>query len=176
MKRDAALFLLGAWMLGILAMALVAMENFYTIDRLLESASHARFKAAVEALDNTEGAPARDVLRYVSSELNRLFFMAWGVGEAAIGAVLVWLVWGLPDRRVRGALIGAWVLTLILTFAITPPIISVGRALDFVPRDPPPPELATFGMLHAAYSIADIVKLGLGLFAAWGISRSGKQL
>jgi hypothetical protein len=50
-----------------------------------------------------------------------------------------------------------------MTAWITPQIVSVGRALDFVPRDPPPPGLRTFGLLHAAYTLMDVIVLILGV-------------
>jgi hypothetical protein len=171
MKRDAALFLLGAWMLGTIAMALVALENFYTVDRLLNTLPNATFERGVHSLDAADGGSAREFLRYLSSELNRLFFMAWGVAEVALGSVLVALVWALPDRRLRWAVVGMLGLTVVLTFLVTPSIISVGRGLDFVPRDPAPPELSTFGLLHAAYTIGDAIKLAMGLGVAFWISR-----
>jgi hypothetical protein len=36
--------------------------------------------------------------------------------------------------------------------------------LDFVPRDPPPPQLGRFGMLHGAYSALDLIKLLIGIW------------
>ena len=174
MKRDLVLVLLGAWLLGLVAMAGVAMQNFYTIDHLLETLPNSVFASGVDALDSQEGPAARDFLRYLSSELNRLFFWAWGLAEVVIGGIVTWLVWTVPDRRIRWAAIAMLVLSVLLTFGATPPIVSIGRELDFVPRDPPPPELATFGMLHAAYSIGDGIKLVLGLLMAMWLVRGGQ--
>jgi len=54
------------------------------------------------------GAPAaRDLLRYLSSELNRLFFRYWNLLQIPLGGVTLWLVLGLSgDRRPRW-LVGA---------------------------------------------------------------------
>ena len=172
MKRDIALLLIGGWLLGIAAMAAVAMQNFYTIDRLLETMPNATFEQGVQALEIDREGAAREFLRYLSSELNRLFFMGWGVAETVVGVAVVGLLWNFPQRRVRWAALAMLALTAILTFAVTPPIVDVGRMLDFVPRDPPPPELAAFGLLHAAYSIADGVKLVLGTAMAFWIVRA----
>jgi hypothetical protein len=170
-KPDAALLLLGAWLLGIAAMAAVALVNFGTVDRLLTEAPNATFSHGAAVLDARAEAPsARDFLRFLVSELNRTFFWQWGLVEAAIGAVLTLLVWP-QGGRVRSVVVAMWMLTLLLTFGITPPIVSVGRALDFVPRDPAPPELSTFGLLHAAYTMLDGVKLALGFVAAFWISK-----
>ena len=54
---------------------------------------------------------------------------------------------------------------------ITPEITQVGRALDYIPRDPKPPELAHFGMLHGLYSVLDLLKLVLGFWMAAALVR-----
>ncbi|MEK7735069.1 MAG: hypothetical protein AAB329_06470, partial [Pseudomonadota bacterium] len=41
---------------------------------------------------------------------------------------------------------------------------EIGRGLDFVSREPPPPDLGRFGALHAAYSVLDVLKLLLGIW------------
>ncbi len=166
MKRDMALAILGAWMLGIVIVAAVAMQNFHTIDRLLEATPNAAFERGVEVLDGDRPGAAREFLRYLSSELNRLFFVGWGLAETVLGVALTALVWNVGPVRLRVAAMALLALTVVLTFAVTPPIVGIGRALDFVPRDPPPPELAAFGWLHAAYSIGDGLKLVVGVLAA----------
>lgn len=168
MKRDAALFVIGAWVMGTVFMGVMATQNFYLIDRLLADGPVHAFNSVVASLG---GGAAREFLRYVSSELNRLFFVGWGIVQIGMGFLLLWLVWNSDSRRVRR---GAWVmlaLALVLTVGLTPPIVSVGRALDFVPRDPRPPELMTFGLVHAAYSVTDFTKLILGLIVAFWIQR-----
>ena len=97
MKTRWALFVLGAWTMGSLCMSVVATENFYTIDRLLESSTKPEFYAAVQKLGHT---PARDLLRYLSSELNRLYFQGWNVMQLLLGAAAIWLAGREP--RIRG--------------------------------------------------------------------------
>ncbi len=58
---------------------------------------------------------------------------------------------------------------LFLTVWLTPQILSIGRSLDFVPRDPPPSELATFGFLHATYTSLEMLKLVAGIVATMWI-------
>ena len=171
MKRDFVLFLLGAWLLGLIAMAIVAMQNFYTIDYLLDTSPNATFSRGVDVLDSHEGMAARDFLRYFASELNRLFFWGWGLTEIVIGGIILYLVRSSTDRRVQWASVAMLGLSVILTFGITPSIVNIGRELDFVARDPSPPELATFGLLHAAYSIGDGLKVVVGLIMAFWVVR-----
>ncbi len=168
-RRDAALALIGAWVMGTIFMAVVATQNFYLIDRLLATGSVQGFNEVTAALGNDV---AREFMRYVSSELNRLFFVGWGVVQAVLGALLLWLVWHSDSRRVRVGALSIFILALVLAIVLTPLIVSVGRALDFVPRDPRPPELTTFGFLHAAYTLVDFAKLGLGLVIAFWIQRT----
>jgi hypothetical protein len=59
-------------------------------------------------------------------------------------------------------------------FYLTPRIVEVGRSLDFVPREPPPPNLRTFGILHAAYSAIDLLKLVAGGWMTWILLRQSK--
>ena len=169
MARGAAGFCLGLWVMGTVCVSVVATQNFYTIDRLLADAGQPRFDDVVEQVGNVE---TRDFLRYLSSELNRLFFQYWNLFQIPLGGVTLWLVLGMPgDRRLRW-LVGAMLaIALALTIVITPPIISIGRSLDFVPRDPPPPSLATFGILHAVYTSLEMLKAALGAYAVWRICR-----
>ncbi len=150
-------------------MGVVATQNFYTIDRLLESVPNETFGQVV---DSVGVARSREFMRYLSSELNRLFFLAWGLAQVGIGGTLLWLVYPLgTTRRIRFGALTMLLLVVVLTFGLTPGIMSVGRSLDFVPRDPSPPSLATFGMLHAAYTVLDIVKLGVGGFLVFWLHR-----
>lgn len=156
-----AMFLMGCWLTGTIAMGVVATQNFYTIDRLLTANPNPTFKADVEKLGPGE---SRELLRYLSSELNRLYFQYWNLAELAIGITVLWLVVKLPAfDQVKWLIVSMLGIVLFLTVAITPPVVSVGRALDFVPRDPPPPALRTFGLLHAAFSVLDLIMLILGI-------------
>ena len=51
------------------------------------------------------------------------------------------------------------------------PGAAVGRALDFVPREPAPPALPAFGRLHAAYTLLDLAKLLVGVWMAVALVR-----
>src|SRR5712692_2562121 len=98
MRQRWALVVMGAWIAGSIGMSVVATENFYTIDRLLAHSPNAAFSHAVQQLGQPQ---ARDLLRYLSSELNRLYFQGWNVAQLAIGALALWLIVGptRPDPR-----------------------------------------------------------------------------
>jgi hypothetical protein len=62
------------------------------------------------------------------------------------------------------------IVVLMLVY-LTPAIVSLGRELDFVPRDPAPPGMSRFWVLHAAYTSLEMLKLAAGLLAAGLIAR-----
>ena len=170
MARGAAVFCLGLWVMGTVCVSVVATQNFYTIDRLLADAGQPRFDDVVERVRHVE---ARDFLRYLSSELNRLFFQYWNYVQFVIGGAAIWLVRGLPDgARLTWPLGVMLAILVVLTFVVTPPIISIGRGLDFVPRDPPPSSLVTFGIFHTAYTSLEMIKAAIGLWVGYRLSRS----
>jgi hypothetical protein len=55
--------------------------------------------------------------------------------------------------------------------------VSLGRSLDFVPRDPAPPGMSRFWVLHAAYTSLEMLKLVIALLVAIALTRqSGERL
>jgi hypothetical protein len=168
-----AMFCLAIWMTGTLFVAVVATQNFFTIDRLLAGSPNESFHVAVQTLDSVEkpGHPvARDMLRYLSSELNRLYFQYWNLVQLIVGLLTLRFV-----TKIRGANRPKWCIVAMLGISLfvmavlTPPIVSVGRALDFVPRESPPLEvvtrLRTFGLLHATYTMSTFITLILGVLS-----------
>ena len=162
--RSWAIFCMAVWLTGTVAMAVVATENFYTIDRLLEARPNPVFAADIDKFGHDS---TRELLRYLSSELNRLYFQYWNLAQLAVGILALWLVVKLPGADKPKWWI-VWMLTIVLflTVLITPFILSVGRSIDFVPRDPPPASLRTFGLLHVTYTVFDGIMLILGIMVA----------
>src|SRR5262249_8828385 len=139
-KQRWALVLVGAWIAGSIWTSVVATQNFYTIDRLLAASPNASFSSVVQRLGQPE---ARDLLRYLSSELNRLYFRIWNVAQIGIAALTLWLIAGRTPRdvrlgRARTLVVGMLSVVVLMLVYLTPQIVSIGRSLDFVPRDPVP--------------------------------------
>src|SRR5438128_1545389 len=88
-----ATFCMAVWLMGTVSMAVVATQNFYTIDRLLAAQPNPAFAADVEKLGHDT---ARELLRYLSSELNRLYFQSWNLAQLALGILTLWLVVKIP--------------------------------------------------------------------------------
>src|SRR6267378_689797 len=162
MKHRWALVAIGAWLMGTICMSIVATENFYTIDRLLTDRANPAFASAVERL----GSPAgRDLLRYLSSELNRLYFQMWNIAQLVLGALALWLIARSGTQSLNRAALGVismLAIVVVMLVYMTPAIVSLGRSLDFVPRDPAPPGMRRFWILHASYTTLEMFKLLLG--------------
>ncbi len=171
--RALLITLLGAWITGTLILAGVATQNFRAVDRLL-SAPTPEFSRAIATLGHDE---ARTVLRYLSSELNRLYFGAWGFIQLALGVTI--LASALGHRPLdRTGVIGAAaifviaIVMLLLNWLIVP----LGRSLDFVSHTPAPPPLARFWRLHSAYTALDAIKLILCLWLLIRWSRPANRI
>jgi uncharacterized integral membrane protein len=164
--KSLGLLLLGAWIAGSLIVFFVATQNFREVDRVL----------AVPAAPSAPAIPPvllRPVLRHLSSELNRTYFFAWGIAQIVLGMALTILLAGRRAEMPISAAMLAIVTGLLIL--VTPEITATGRALDFVPRNPLPPEyaatMAAFWRLHAAYTGLDSVKILLGFALAWRLTR-----
>jgi hypothetical protein len=167
--RAWAIFCMAAWLMGILFMAVVATQNFYTIYRLMAAPAHPVFAADIEKLGHDA---ASDLLYYFSSELNRLYFQYWNLAQLPIGILALWLVIKLPGSdHAKWEIVAMLGIVLFLTVIITPRMLSVGRSIDFVPRDPPPDGLRTFGLLHATYTVFDGIELILGILVTLSLTK-----
>ena len=159
--------ILSAWLATTPFMWFAATKSFATVDRVLQTADP-RF---VEATKGMAEGQTRVVLRYAASEVNRTYFWGYGLAQAILGGVLLLLLWRETPRDSVGfgvvcTMMG---LVLILTLVLTPMIVSLGRSIDFVPRNPPPPVMPRFWALHGAFTGLDGAKFlaGLGLLLRW---------
>jgi hypothetical protein len=113
----------------------------------------------------------RVVIRYMASEVNRSLFAGYGVLQIGFGAILFLLVLLQKPRHTLdiGLVASMLVLAIFLSLVITPMITSLGRSIDFLPRNPPPPVMPRFWMLHGSFTGLDGVKLlaGIGLMLRW---------
>ncbi|HZI52000.1 MAG TPA: hypothetical protein VFE29_09265 [Terriglobia bacterium] len=163
------MFCMAIWLSGTVFMIVVATQNFYTIDRLLEQSPNDVFRVSAELMQNPT---ARDLLRYLSSELNRLYFQYWNLVQLPVGIFALRLVGPIPgSKHATWGIVAMLCVVMFLMIFITPSILSIGRSLDFVPRDPRPPSMRTFGLLHAAYSAFTFVNFVLGILVTWWIQK-----
>lgn len=152
-------------------MWLVATSSFRAVDRVLND-PNPEFSKAVQPLG--PGA-TRAVLRHLASEINRTLFGVYGWAQILLGVVLLLLLWSQTPRDITAFAVCSMLLGLaaVLTFFIQPQIVSIGRTLDFVPRQPTPPMMRRFWILHGAFTALDGIKLvaGLGLLVRWLVAR-----
>lgn len=165
--RAGALLVIGLWM-GLLAASwAMASASFRTVDRLLGPEARPEFQARLAPLSPDD---RRTVLRHVAAESNRWMFRAWTIAELVLGAVLVAASWRLGWGP-RALALAALAVVILQAAGLAPAIAQLGRSLDFVPRPLPPADGRKFGLLHAAYMLADLVKAGLLVAAAAIIAR-----
>jgi hypothetical protein len=163
--------------MGSVMMFVVAPTNFRLVDELLAHSENQSFRSLVEHLGS---GPTRELLRYLSSELNREFFQLWNIVQVLLGAGLLLIVskrkesvggvasFEQQQRRVRLPLVVATMLVIGLLVGLTPLITHLGRSLDFVPREPPPPAFARFKLLHVGYTVLELIKVVcVGIAAYW---------
>jgi hypothetical protein len=159
--------ILSAWLVATPFMWYAATQSFATVDRILRTAD----PQFVEATKGMARGQTRVVLRHVASEINRVYFRGYGLVQVVFGGVLLLLLWRETPRDPLGLGIACTMLglVLILTLVLTPMIVSLGRSLDFVPRNPPPPHKPPVWALHGAFTGLDGVKFlaGLGLLIRW---------
>lgn len=162
-----AITVLGVWIGITLFMWFAAGRSFAIVERVLQS-QDPQFAKITKPLNPTE---TRQLLRNLASEINRTFFAAYGWAQLVLGVGLLFLLLRQTPRDTTGLAIAGTMLgiVLILTLIVTPQIIALGRSIDFVPRNPPPPEMGCFGLLHGAYTGLDGLKLlaGLGMLVRW---------
>lgn len=167
--RALLIMTLGGWIVGSLLMAFVATQNFRTVDRLLSSPTP-EFSHAIAPLAHDE---IRSVLRYLVSELNRLYFNVWGLTQLALGAAIVVAAVGLRPLDRTAIVVATTILVIVVALLLLSQwLLSLGRSLDFVPHTPAPPALVRFRQLHLTYTAFELLKLTL---CVWLLIRSTRQ-
>jgi hypothetical protein len=161
--RRLACFVLGMWIAGSLFMTLVAIQNFRSVDRLLESPAP---ELSLQ-LDKLGRDTARTVFRHQVSEQNRWYFQFWEVVQLGLGAALVFLLLGTHSGKGTIALSSLMLAIAAAQYwALTPALVVLGRSIDWADRALPSGERNHFWTLHHAYSGMEVVKWLAGLLLA----------
>lgn len=166
--RSALLFVLGLWLGCTVFMWLLATQNFAVVEAIQDSDN----TGLASTTSGLSPENLRLVLRFQASEVNRLFFNGWGWAQLTVAALAIILAWRAKLNRATLLLIAIMaVIVVALQACIVPETIRLGRLLDFVPREPAPPEAAPFWRLHHTYTGLDMLKFLLGLAVAWFTAR-----
>jgi hypothetical protein len=161
------LIVIGLW-IGLLAASwAMASASFRTVDRLLGPEARPELRERLSSLSPDD---RRTVLRHVAAESNRWMFRTWTLAEMVLGALLVAASWRIGPVPRALALVAA-AAVVVQAAGLAPAISQLGRSLDFVPRPLSPADGRRFGLLHAAYMLADLVKAGVLVAAAALIAR-----
>jgi hypothetical protein len=144
----------------------MATANFRTVDKVLGVAIRPELQGK---LASVEPEDRRIVLRHLASEINRWMFHTWSLVQLVLGAVLLALLW--PLGGAPRVLVGIALILVVLQAVGLPLITLLGRQVDFFPRPLPAAIGRRFGVLHAAYVLADLGKAALLLGAAWSLVR-----
>ena len=134
-----------------------ATRSFRTVDEVLKLPAQ-QFSRDVQGLKPEQ---TRETLRYLASEINRTYFRAYGWGQLVLGTLLLFvLAWKTPRDSTNAAIAAVMLfIVIILTLGVMPQIISLGRNIDFLPRNPPPPGYQRFWKLHMIFTGLDGTKL-----------------
>ena len=162
-----AVALLGAWIMSTLCMWFAATRSFATVESVLKNPT----PQFVEITKPLPEGSTRVLLRHMASEINRSLFWGYGAAQIAFGAILLLIVLRQTPRHTLdiGLVAAMLVLAVVLTLVLTPLLVSVGRSIDFLPRNPLPPQMPRFWMLHGAFTSLDGIKLlaGISLMSRW---------
>ena len=152
-----AIAILSLWVGWTLFMWFAATRSFRTADQVLKSPP----PQLARDVQGLKPGQAREVLRYLASEINRTYFRAYGWGQILLGTILLFLLaWRTPRDTLDPAIAAVMLfIVIILTLGVMPQIISLGRSIDFLPRTPPPPGYQRFWKMHAMFAGLDGAKL-----------------
>jgi len=158
-------FVLGIWLGGSVILGAVVAYQFSGMDDLL--ARNPKLAAHAGFAPGDASAKKSSLLWVHSSELNRVFFEVWNRSQLVLGALAIGLaLWSRAGRTPLLLLVTAVLLVAFSSWLLEPRIVELGRALDFLPRNPPPPLLQTFQRYHGAYFLAESLRFGMVAVAA----------
>ncbi|MCS7023427.1 MAG: hypothetical protein NZV14_01400 [Bryobacteraceae bacterium] len=162
--RRLVTLILGLWLGLTGAMFFVATQNFRGVDRLLAEPA----REASKSFELLGRDSARMLLRYQVSELNRFYFDWFSMAQIAFAVLLALvLLFATNGNKLMLFLSLSLVLVAIFEkFMLVPEITFLGRAIDFVPAEVSTPARSRFWSFHSAYSVAEVIKLGLLLAIA----------
>jgi hypothetical protein len=151
---------LGIWLGGSVILGAVVSYNLSGIgdlfDRNPRLQEHAGF-----SVDDAD-ARKSSLIWVHSSELNRVFFEVWNRTQLILGGLAVLLAVVGGSRWLPIVLLtAATVLVALIHVALEPQLVEMGRQLDFMPRNPPPPMLADFQRSHGIYFAVESLRFGL---------------
>ena len=162
--RALLLLVIGIWIGATIAIGAVVSYNLAGFEDLFARNPPLASQAGFDPADSR--AKKESLLWVFASELNRAVFAGWNLTQLAIGALAIALALIARARwPIQLTLVLALALVAYLQLVLEPELVRLGRALDFVPRDPPPPGIPDFQRFHGLYFAAETLRFGLVLLA-----------
>jgi hypothetical protein len=155
------LWLLGGWFVATIFMGWVASGNFHVMKPDFLPKTEQVYKAI----------PIADrplALKYAANELNRYFFTYYDLIQVFVALAACGLF---AASRRGGSFVWTCLILCLLTslsfeFYFLPVIVDLGREIEFMARDPMPPEVKRFGLLHGINLLLEMGKLLILLAAS----------
>ena len=147
----------------------VAIRSF----AVAESAAASGDPGLADAVGNLSPEGLRLALRYLASEVNRLFFVGWGWIQIPLAATVLLLArFARSGRGAVAVAAAAFVIVIVLASYVVPETVHLGRMMDFAPETDLPDVRDRFWLLHHTYTGLDMLKLVLCLAAVGLVCRS----
>lgn len=167
-SRRLACFFIGVWLGGCVLMAWLTTDSFRSVDRMLLAPA----PAAAAQLQGMGADAARKLFRYQVSEQNRAAFRTWEIAQLFFGAAFfLYLLFGTKEGKLPMILVLLMLAIVVMQrMLFTPALIVLGRHLDFASALAAARQRQEFWIVHNAYSIAEVIKWGVGVGLAVRLS------
>ena len=169
-RKMALTLVLGTWLGASFLLLWVVGSSFPGVERAV--VENERLASRVSFKPGDAAAKKTSVAWVITGELNRQNFSSWNAGQLLLAGAALFCALRAGSRGALLGVCGAGALVLVLTFWLAPEITTLGRSLDFVPRDPPPAALERFNGLHGIYTSLELGKVLLLILAVWFSFRS----
>jgi len=157
-RRSAStVFVLGLWIGASIAVLGTVGYSFPGVERAMEENPLLAERAGFAPAD--VAAKKASALWVLVGELNRHYFRYFNRAQSVLAVLAALLAARFAGRGPFVLIVIAGALTLMLTLQFAPELTEQGRALDFVPRVPAPPDEARFLTLHRVYTALEATKL-----------------
>jgi hypothetical protein len=163
-SRRLAVFLLGLWIGGIVAISIAAPASFRSVEKVMAE----RPEIVTSAVDKLGPVTMRDILRYQVAETNRMMFTIWGWVQCFLSLALLLLLIFLSNAG-RLSLICSGLMSAVAAlanFVLIPRIVELARTnikgVGSAER---------FELMHAGFTTFQATILVLGLVLLFSLFR-----
>ncbi|MBE0656549.1 MAG: DUF4149 domain-containing protein [Bryobacteraceae bacterium] len=163
-SRRLAVFLLGLWMGGIVAISIAAPASFRSVEKVMAE----RPEIVTAATDKLGPVTMRDILRYQVAETNRMMFTIWGWVQCFLSLALLLLLIFLSNAGRLSLLCSGLMAAVaaLANFVLIPRIVELARTnikgVGSAER---------FELMHSGFTTFQATILVLGLVLLFSLFR-----